>query len=128
MDTLKRGLRLLTFLLGCTYLLLILANIIALLGAVTPTHFNMLLETDFFSAVSLIPFFLLIDTLGVPMYQKCDACGSRAKIRYRLKSGNDASNPDKYEHFFDVEECLFCKKKDVHHVKSEKRCPPFRRW
>jgi hypothetical protein len=76
------------------------------------------------AVIALIPLSIIIMLFGEPRQKTCENCGSKIQVVYDLDSGNDASEPDKYEHIFRVTECPRCRNKEVRHMKLEKRVDP----
>jgi hypothetical protein len=122
MKIVKRILGILLSKMVFVYITVILLNIVSILFENAHTALS---HINVFMGLSLIPFFVLIALIGVPHYEKCKKCGSRMQIKYTIESGTDISNR-KYEHFFDVTECLSCENEEIEHLKVEVR--HFKSW
>jgi hypothetical protein len=120
MDTLLRFLRILVSKITLIYLGLILVNAVAFFFGAPGTELDRMLSVvNDYAVLSFVPYLLLIYVVGIPYFSKCKKCGSRMQVQYQIENGRDASEPNKFEHYFNVKKCLSCSHKESIHVKKE---------
>jgi hypothetical protein len=103
------------------YLLLITVNIFSALS--TDVHewlAPVLCTINAVAGISFIALALFVLQFGMPCRKKCEKCRSSILVSYRLESGDDKREPERYEHFYNVTECPLCGNKKILHIKSEK--------
>ncbi len=129
MNAVKHFFKLLIITIVPLYLLLIFLNVLSVaLGSIALVLDPILPTINTVAGLLLIPCLFLIGAIGIPHYKKCKKCGSRIRITYVIETGADASEPNKYEHYFDVKECLSCGDHASVHHKVERKNRHLRTW